>query len=77
VLNLTAGGEERAQELLVGGLLVFYQQLRLFLSHAATFRAYEIARPLWLCSQQRKQTAGRKVGTIARGQSRSGQMLQR
>lgn len=48
VLNLSAGHEERAQELLVGGLLVYYQQLRLFLSHGRDFRSYEIARPLWV-----------------------------
>ncbi len=48
VLNLSAGTEERAQELLVGGLLVFYQQLRLFRSHGREFRPYEIARPLWV-----------------------------
>jgi hypothetical protein len=48
VLNLSAGTEERAQELLVGGLLVFYQQLRLFRSHGRELRPYEIARPLWV-----------------------------
>ncbi len=48
VLNLSAGTEERAQQLLVGGLLVFYQQLRLFRSHGREFRPYEIARPLWV-----------------------------
>ena len=48
VLNLSAGTEERAQELLVGGLLVFYQQFRLFRSHGREFRPYEIARPLWV-----------------------------
>ena len=32
----------------MGGLLVFYQQFRLFRSHGREFRPYEIARPLWV-----------------------------
>lgn len=50
VLNLSSkdSGPEHAHELLVGGLLAFYQQLYLYHKNAAAYRPYNIDKPLWV-----------------------------
>jgi hypothetical protein len=48
VLNLARAGENQAHELLLGGLLVYFQQLFLFRAKSATFRPYNLERPLWV-----------------------------
>jgi hypothetical protein len=48
VLNLRRGQAERAEDLLVGGLLGFYQQVRLFDQHRAALREYNLEPPLWV-----------------------------
>ena len=48
VLNLRRGHAIDAQELLLGGLLVFYQQSRLFREHRAALRRFNIEPPLWV-----------------------------
>jgi hypothetical protein len=48
VLNLANTQEERAQELLVGGLLTFYQQVRLYQANREAFRPYNLETPLWV-----------------------------
>jgi hypothetical protein len=45
VLNLARAREDQALELLLGGLLVYFQQLFLFRSNSATFRPYNLERP--------------------------------
>jgi hypothetical protein len=59
VLNLEKGREEHAQELLVGGLLVFYQQRKLFEKKHKEFRPYELEAPLWVLLGS---TVSRKIG---------------
>lgn len=48
VLNLARARESRAQELLLGGLLVYFQQLFLFRGNAEVYRPYNLERPLWV-----------------------------
>lgn len=48
VLNLRADESERAHELLVGGLLTFWQQLHLFETGGDALRPFNIERPLWV-----------------------------
>ena len=48
VLNLARARESRAHELLLGGLLTYYQQLRLFRENAHGYRPYNLERPLWV-----------------------------
>ena len=59
VLNLEKGKEEHAQELLVGGLLVFYQQRRLFHEKTKELRPYELESPLWVLLGS---SVSRKIG---------------
>ena len=48
VLNLQDSRPEQAHELLVGGLLAFYHQLYLYRQNVATYRPYNIEKPLWV-----------------------------
>ncbi len=48
VLNLARARESRAHDLLLGGLLSYYQQLRLFRDNGAAFRPYNLEPPLWV-----------------------------
>jgi len=48
VLNLQDSRSEQAHELLVGGLLVFYQQLYLYRENLSAYRPYNIEKPLWV-----------------------------
>ena len=68
VLNLERGREEHAQELLVGGLLMFYQQRWLFRHKHKEFRPYEIEVPLWVLLGS---SVSRKVGGKADNSERA------
>lgn len=48
VLNLESDQTDRAHELLVGGLLTFYQQVHLFETRRDAFHPFGIERPLWV-----------------------------
>jgi len=48
VLNIQDSRPDQAHELLVGGLLTFYHQLRLYQDHHTSFRAYNLEKPLWV-----------------------------
>lgn len=48
VLNLKKGKAQHSHELMLGGLLVFYQQLRLHESQADALRPYNVEKPLWV-----------------------------
>lgn len=50
VLNLSSKDSrpEHAHELLVGGLLAFYQQVYLYHENGAAYRPYNIEKPLWV-----------------------------
>ena len=45
VLNLEDSDPDKAHELLVGGLLAFYQQLYLYQQNMASYRPYNIEKP--------------------------------
>ncbi len=70
VLNLEKGREEHAQELLVGGLLVYYQQRQLFRNNQRQFRPYEVESPLWvLLGSSVSRKSGGRVDKSARAQT--------
>ncbi|MCU0770494.1 MAG: DEAD/DEAH box helicase family protein [Verrucomicrobia bacterium] len=48
VLNLSRARETQAHDLLVGGLLAFYQQYHLFHKNQDTYRPYNLEKPLWV-----------------------------
>ena len=48
VLNLARAREAQAHELLLGGLLSYYQQVRLFRDNERKYRSYNLERPLWV-----------------------------
>ncbi len=48
VLNVESVREDQAHELLLGGLLLFYQQVRLFRLESAALRPYAVEAPLWV-----------------------------
>lgn len=48
VLNLAHAREDQAHELLLGGLLTYYQQVRLFRDNGAAYRSYNLELPLWV-----------------------------
>jgi hypothetical protein len=48
VLNLARAKEAHANDLLLGGLLTYYQQVRLFRENGTRYRAYNLERPLWV-----------------------------
>ena len=48
VLNLQAARDDQAHDLLLGGLLIFYQQVHLFGIHADALRPYGVEAPLWV-----------------------------
>jgi hypothetical protein len=48
VLNLARARESRAHDLLLGGLLTYYQQVRLFRDNGAAYRPYNLEPPLWI-----------------------------
>ncbi len=48
VLNLSRGTAGRAHELLLGGLLTYYQQLLLYEQKSEEYRPYNIEKPLWV-----------------------------
>jgi hypothetical protein len=48
VLNLKKASAEKAHELMLGGLLIFYQQAMLHRGHAEEVRGYSIEKPLWV-----------------------------
>lgn len=48
VLNLKRGGAKHAHDLMLGGLLVFYQQSRVYQDQAEALRPYNIEKPLWV-----------------------------
>jgi len=48
VLNLSRARENQAHDLLVGGLLAFYQQYHLFHKNRDAYRPYNLEKPLWV-----------------------------
>ncbi len=48
VLNLKKASASKAHELMLGGLLIFYQQHMLHTRHGEEVRAYSIEKPLWV-----------------------------
>lgn len=48
VLNLKNAPATKAHELMLGGLLIFYQQMMLHQQHYEEARAYNIEKPLWV-----------------------------
>lgn len=48
VLNLQDSRPDQAHELLVGGLLAFYHQLRLYQENWVAYRPFNIEKPLWV-----------------------------
>lgn len=48
VLNLARAREDQAHELLLGGLLTYYQQVRLFRENRTKYRPYNLETPLWV-----------------------------
>ncbi len=48
VLNLSRARENQAHDLLVGGLLAFYQQYLLFHKNSDAYRPYNLEKPLWV-----------------------------
>lgn len=48
VLNLSRARADQAHELLMGGLLTFYNQLNLYHRKEAAYRTFNIERPLWV-----------------------------
>jgi hypothetical protein len=48
VLNLARAREDQAHDLLLGGLLTYYQQVRLFRMKENEYRPYNLERPLWV-----------------------------
>ncbi|MBI4661062.1 MAG: DEAD/DEAH box helicase family protein [Verrucomicrobia bacterium] len=48
VLNLSRARENQAYDLLVGGLLAFYQQYHLFHKNNDAYRPYNLEKPLWV-----------------------------
>jgi len=48
VLNASNASEDRADEMLLGGLLVFYMQSQLFKGQQDALRSFNIANPLWI-----------------------------
>jgi len=48
VLNLSRARADQAHELLMGGLLTFYNQLNLYHRNEVAYRGYNIERPLWV-----------------------------
>jgi hypothetical protein len=48
VLNLEKARENQAQDLLLGGLLSYYQQLKLFRENEIKYRPYNLEKPLWV-----------------------------
>ncbi|MGI9179194.1 MAG: DEAD/DEAH box helicase family protein [Longimicrobiaceae bacterium] len=67
VLNLQAERDTRADELLLGGLLTYYQQLYLFHEHADAYRSFHPAAPLWVFLGARVvQRSRQDLGDVAR-----------
>lgn len=48
VLNLQNARDDQAHDLLLGGLLIFYQQVHLFGAHRDALRPYGVEAPLWV-----------------------------
>jgi len=48
VLNLKKASAAKAHELMLGGLLVFFQQAMLYKRHAEDLRPYNVEKPLWV-----------------------------
>ena len=48
VLNLARARENQAFDLLLGGLLTFYQQVKLYREKENIFRPYNLEKPLWV-----------------------------
>ncbi len=48
VLNLKEASADKAHELMLGGLLIFYQQVLLYQQQREEARAYNIEKPLWV-----------------------------
>src|SRR5437016_13735117 len=48
VLNLSQARENQAHDLLIGGLLAFYQQYHLFHKNNDAYRPYNLEKPLWV-----------------------------
>jgi len=48
VLNLKRARESQAHDLLLGGLLTYYQQVRYFRDRATEHRTYKLEPPLWV-----------------------------
>ena len=48
VLNLKKASSEKAHELMMGGLLIFYQQAMLHKQHWEVAHSYNIEKPLWV-----------------------------
>jgi len=48
VLNLKRASAAKAHELMLGGLMVFYQQAMLYRQHQEELRPYSVEKPLWV-----------------------------
>jgi hypothetical protein len=48
VLNLARARESQAFDLLLGGMLTFYQQVKLYYEKEKEFRPYNLEKPLWI-----------------------------
>lgn len=48
VLNLESVNEDQAHDLLLGGLLMFYQQVHVYRAHGPELHRYRIEPPLWV-----------------------------
>lgn len=48
VLNLKKASASKAYDLMLGGLLIFYQQAMLYARYGAALRPYNVEKPLWV-----------------------------
>lgn len=73
VLNASNASEDRADEMLMGGLLVFYQQIRLFNEKREELRPYSLENPLWiLLGTSVSKSQGRRAdNSLAAGRERT------
>ncbi len=71
VLNLSRGRGQRAHELLLGGLVTYYQQVALFDANREDYRPYNIQKPLWVMLGTSVSKGGRRDRTKAAQQERS------
>src|SRR5438105_15794883 len=65
VLNLSRARENQAYDLLVGGLLAFYQQYHLFHKNNDVYRPYNLEKPLWVFLGSSVKAISGTVGAAA------------